>query len=72
MQPVRVSVSLDPTIVARIDRQVADGRFASRSQAILQAIQEKLNRTSRARLARECAKLNPLFEQAFAEATISY
>jgi hypothetical protein len=41
--------------------------FRSRSQAIQNAITEKLERLDRSRLARECAKLSPPEEQAMAD-----
>ena len=41
--------------------------FPSRSQAIEEAVEEKLSRIERTRLARECAKLDPAFERALAE-----
>jgi hypothetical protein len=41
--------------------------FASRSQAIQEAVEEKLSRLERSRLARESAKLDPAFEKAVAE-----
>jgi hypothetical protein len=41
--------------------------FQNRSQAIQEAVNEKLLRVKRTRLAKECAKLNPEFERALAE-----
>ena len=41
--------------------------FPNRSQAVEVAVQEKLSRLKRERLARECAKLDPDFERALAE-----
>ena len=41
--------------------------FPSRSQAVEVAIQEKLERVDRTRLARECAKLDSAFERDLAE-----
>lgn len=43
----------------------------NRSKAIQQAVQEKLDRLKRSRLAPECAKLDPSAEKAMAEAGIS-
>jgi len=45
--------------------------FPSRSQAIQQAVDEKLERLEGIRLARECAKLDPAFEKALAEEGLS-
>ena len=38
-----------------------------RSQAIQEAVKEKLARIKRTRLAKECAKLDPTFEKAMAD-----
>ncbi len=41
--------------------------FQNRSQAIQEAVKEKLARIQRTRLAKECAKLDPAFEKAMAD-----
>ena len=41
--------------------------FPNRSQAIEEAVTEKLARLEKSRLAQECAKLDPKFEKALAE-----
>ena len=46
---------------------MAKKHFPNRSRAVQEAISDKLNRLQRSRLARECAKLDPTFEQALAE-----
>ena len=45
--------------------------FTNRSQAIEEAVEEKLERLERTRLARECSKLDPTFEKAMAEEGLS-
>ena len=50
---------------------IAERRFPNRSQAIQEAVDEKLARLSQGRLARECAKLDPEFEKALAEEGMS-
>jgi hypothetical protein len=45
--------------------------FPNRSQAIEEAVAEKLARLERSRLAQECAKLDPAFEKALAEEGLS-
>jgi metal-responsive CopG/Arc/MetJ family transcriptional regulator len=67
----KVAISLDKAILARLDRLVRASIFANRSQAIEEAVQEKLNRMEQNRLAVECAKLDPTFEKAMAEEGIS-
>jgi Arc/MetJ-type ribon-helix-helix transcriptional regulator len=53
--------------VERVDRLVEKGVFPSRSEAIQVAVQEKLARLDRTRLAAECGKLDPSAERRLAE-----
>jgi len=71
MAKTKVAVSLDEYTLQRLDRLVADAVFPSRSHAIQVAIEEKLARMDQSRLARECAKLDPASEKAFAEEGLS-
>ena len=63
----KIAITLDERTVTEVDRLVSQHRFPNRSQAIQEAVDEKLARLSHASLARECAKLDPVFEQALAE-----
>lgn len=67
----KIAISLDRDALTRLDRLVREGVFPNRSQAIEAAVQEKIRRLERSRLARECAKLDPAFEQALAEEGLS-
>ena len=67
----KVAISLDESTLARLDKLVQKGVFPNRSQAIEEAVAEKLARLERSRLAQECAKLNPAFEKALAEEGLS-
>jgi len=67
MAAQKIAISIDQKFVAEIDRLVAKKRFSSRSRAISEAVEEKLARMKRGRLARECAKLEPKYEQKMAE-----
>ncbi len=67
----KVAVSLDRNTLSRLDRLVKKSVFPNRSQAIQEALDEKIQRLERSRLARECAKLNPVFEKALAEEGLS-
>ncbi|HZY40527.1 MAG TPA: ribbon-helix-helix domain-containing protein [Anaerolineae bacterium] len=67
MTMTKIAITLDPRLVAQLDQLVARQVYANRSQAIQAAIQDKLAKLSRSRLARECAKLDPHEEQALAE-----
>ena len=67
MSTAKVAISLDPTVLKKVDRLVKGRMFRSRSQAIQVAIEEKVSRLDKTRLARECAKLNKAEERALAE-----
>lgn len=67
MGRAKVAITLDATTLQELDRLVDARLFPNRSQAIQEAVDEKLTRLSHSRLARECAKLDPAFEKALAE-----
>jgi len=67
MAKVKIAVTLDEDMVARLDQLVEEDKFPSRSRAVQEAVCDKLQRLKRGRLARECAKLDPSFEKALAE-----
>ena len=67
MSKAKVAVTLDADTVKRLDYLVRQEVFPSRSQGVEIALQEKLSRLERNRLARECAKLDPDFEKSLAE-----
>jgi metal-responsive CopG/Arc/MetJ family transcriptional regulator len=63
----KIAISLDEQVLNRVDRLVKEALFPNRSQAIQIAVEEKLERLERSRLADECAKLDPEFEKSLAE-----
>jgi Arc/MetJ-type ribon-helix-helix transcriptional regulator len=63
----KVAVSLEEGTVRRLDQLVRREIFPNRSRAIQAAVDEKLERLERTRLARECRNLDPVFEKALAE-----
>jgi metal-responsive CopG/Arc/MetJ family transcriptional regulator len=67
MATTKVAVTIDTDLLAQLDQLVAQHVFPNRSKAIQAALEDKLARMRRSRLARECAKLDPKEEQAFAE-----
>ena len=67
----KVAISLDESTLNRLDKLVQKQVFPNRSQAIQEAVAEKLARLERRRLAQECAKLDPVFEKALAEEGLS-
>jgi metal-responsive CopG/Arc/MetJ family transcriptional regulator len=62
----KVAISLDESTLDRLDQLVKKQVFPNRSQAIEEAVAEKLARLEKSRLAQECAKLDPAFEKALA------
>ena len=71
MPRAKIATPLDAATVARLDRLVEEEFFPNRSQAIEEAVSEKLERLERSRLARESAKLDPVFEKELAEEGVS-
>lgn len=67
MATAKIAITLDRTTLRELDRLVRQGVFPSRSRAIQEAVQERLARLSRDRLARECSKLDPAFEVMLAD-----
>ncbi len=72
MSTTKIAITLDEDLVRRIDRLVGERRFPSRSRAIQLAVQAQIDRLDRGRLSRECAKLDPAYEQQVAEEGASY
>ncbi len=67
MGRAKIAITIDQATLGSIDRLVSEHRFPSRSQAIQEALDEKLARLAHTRLAEECAKLDPGTEQALAD-----
>ena len=67
MSVAKITVSIDERLLSRLDGLVHSRVFPSRSQAVQSAVQEKIARLGRTRLAQECAKLDPTEEQALAD-----
>jgi metal-responsive CopG/Arc/MetJ family transcriptional regulator len=67
MPKTKVALTIDTTLLERLDELVEGRRFRNRSQAIESALADKLERLARTRLARESAKLNPTEEKRLAD-----
>lgn len=63
MSIAQVAISMEESLLRQVDELVSSHVFPSRSRVIQDAVAEKLRRLDRSRLARECAKLDPAFEQ---------
>ena len=67
MAASKIAITLESNMVKRLDMLVKSNFFPNRSKAIQEAVKEKLKRIEKSRLAQECAKLDPEFEQSLAE-----
>lgn len=67
MGRAKIAITVDEDALAEIDRLVHQGVFPNRSKAIEDAVQERIARLHKSRLARECAKLDVAEEQALAD-----
>ena len=71
MSVAKVTISIDEILLKRVDRLVKSQVYLNRSQVIQEAVEEKVSRLDKTRLAQECAKLDKSFEQALADEGIS-
>jgi metal-responsive CopG/Arc/MetJ family transcriptional regulator len=63
----KIAITLDERFIGELDRLVEKRVFQSRSQAIQEAVSEKLLRMKRTRLGEESAKLQPAFERTISD-----
>lgn len=71
MGKAKIAITLDEQYIDQLDTFVSNHVFPNRSQAIQEAVKEKLARIRRTRLAKECAKLDPALEKAMADEGLS-
>lgn len=67
MTAAKIAITMDPVLLRKVDALVRNRRFKSRSHAIQSAVAEKIGEMGESRLARECAKLDPVEEKEWAE-----
>ena len=67
MSTAKIAITMEEKLLKRLDRLVKSNIFPNRSRAIQEAVEDKISRMDRNRLARECAKLDAEFEQNMAE-----
>jgi metal-responsive CopG/Arc/MetJ family transcriptional regulator len=70
MPTSKIAITVDEKTLQEVDRWVRERRYPNRSRAIQAALEEKVRRQHRRRLADEAAKLDPAEEQAMAEESI--
>ena len=63
----KIAISIDKKILDRVDNLVKKNFFSNRSKAFQAAVEEKILRMDKSRLARESAKLNRIEEQKLSE-----
>lgn len=71
MAKSKIAITIDEEIVGRIDTLIRQRTYPNRSQAIEDAVRDKLTRLERSRLATEVSKLDPAFERSLAEEGLS-
>lgn len=62
MSKEKIAITIDNSSLTELDRLVKENVYQNRSQTIQEAVTEKIQRMKKTRLAKECAKLNPVFE----------
>ena len=67
----KIAITIDDKMLKQLDRLVKARLFPNRSKAIQEAIAEKLDKIEKRRLARECAKLDAVFEQSMVDEGLS-
>ena len=67
MAASKIAITIEKNIFRRLEYLVKSKIFPNRSKAIQSAVEEKLSRMEKIRLARECSKLETNYEQALAE-----
>ena len=67
MATAKIAITIDDKLLKQLDLMVTNKVYPNRSKAIQEAVADKLKRLERSRLAQECAKLDPYYEQNIAE-----
>lgn len=71
MNSAKIAISIEPALLKRVDSLVRRKVFRSRSEIFQVAVSEQIERLDEDALSRECAKLDPAEEQAFADIGLS-
>ncbi len=67
MGAAKFAISIDESLLKKLDSLVKKGLFPNRSRAFQSAMKEKIERLEHVRLARECSKLDKKAEQEMAD-----
>jgi metal-responsive CopG/Arc/MetJ family transcriptional regulator len=71
MATSKIAITIEQNLLNRLDFLVKSRVYPNRSRAVQEAVAEKLERIEKKRLALECAKLDPEYEQSMAEETFA-
>lgn len=71
MNAAKIAISIEPALLLRVDSLVSRRVFRSRSEIFQVAVSEQIARLDEDAFSRECAKLDPREEQAFADRGLS-
>lgn len=71
MAASKIAITIDNKLLKQIDLMVKSRVFPNRSKAIQEAVADKLKRLEKTRLAQECEKLDPDYEQNMADERFS-
>ena len=67
MARAKIAVTIDVKTLDKLDELVSRDFFPNRSQAVQEAVSEKIERIEKTRLERECGKLDVKLEQELAD-----
>lgn len=67
MHTTKIAITIEETLLRKVDGLVQSKVFPNRSKAFQEAVAEKISRLDRSRLAKECAKLDVKHERNLAE-----
>ncbi len=71
MNVAKIAISIEPSLLKKIDSLVSRKLFRSRSEIFQIAVSEQIERLDEDAFHRECAKLDPAEEQVFADLGIT-
>ena len=71
MNAAKIAISIEPALLKRVDSLVSRKLFRSRSEIFQVAVSEQIERLDEDAFSRECSKLDPGEEQAFADIGLS-
>lgn len=67
----KIAITIEKSLLKKVDELVKGEVYPNRSVAIQEAVNEKIVRMEKTRLARECSKLDKLYEQELAEEVLA-